>query len=111
MQPSDSLPPSATTPVPLVVAYPVADACSVPQQADDTCVLPTCRASETGHRLSARPALSTGRGEGLPGYGTVLFIRAMVEHPAGYDPLLAQPTQGAVIAFDEIQLSRHPERL
>ena len=29
------------------------------------------------------------RGEGLPGYGTVLFIRAMVEHPAGYTPLLA----------------------
>ncbi len=29
------------------------------------------------------------RGEGLPGYGTVLFVRAMVEHPAGYNPLLA----------------------
>jgi hypothetical protein len=26
------------------------------------------------------------RGEGLPGYGTVLFIRAMVEHPAGDTP-------------------------
>ena len=37
MQPSDSLPPSATTPVPLVVAYLDADACSVPQWADDTC--------------------------------------------------------------------------
>jgi hypothetical protein len=30
------------------------------------------------------------RGEGLPGYGAVLFVRAMVEHPAGYHPLLAQ---------------------
>ena len=30
MQPSDSLPPSATTPVPLVVAYLDADSCSVP---------------------------------------------------------------------------------
>ncbi len=29
------------------------------------------------------------RGEGLPGYGTVLCVRAMVEHPAGYTPLLA----------------------
>ena len=37
MQPSDSLPPSATTPVPLVVAYLVAGACSVPHEADDTC--------------------------------------------------------------------------
>lgn len=37
MQPSDSLPPSATTPVPLAVASLVASACSVPHQADDTC--------------------------------------------------------------------------
>ena len=48
------------------------------------------------------------RGEGLPGYGTVLFVRALVEHPAGYDPLLAQFAQGVIIAFDEIQHSRHP---
>src|SRR5206468_8185648 len=33
------------------------------------------------------------RGEGLPGYWTVLFVRAMVEHPAGYDPLLAHDTE------------------
>jgi hypothetical protein len=40
------------------------------------------------------------RGEGLPGYGTVLFVRAMVEHPAGYNPLLAQRLmQGVVVAF------------
>jgi hypothetical protein len=34
----------------------------------------------------------------------------MVEHPAGYTPLLAQKTSraGVVVAFDEIQLSRHP---
>ena len=32
------------------------------------------------------------RGEGLPGYGAVLFVRAMVEHPAGYGPLLAHNT-------------------
>src|SRR5262245_9824192 len=39
------------------------------------------------------------RGEGLPGYGAVLFVRAMVEHPAGYNPLLAQLSQGIVVAF------------
>ena len=33
------------------------------------------------------------RGEGLPGYGAVLFVRAMVEHPAGYVPLLAHVAQ------------------
>src|SRR5215510_4546698 len=33
------------------------------------------------------------RGEGLPGYGAVLFVRAMVEHPAGYGPLLAHNTE------------------
>ncbi len=48
------------------------------------------------------------RGEGLPGYETVLFVRAMVEHPAGYNPLLAQIAQGTVIAFEEIQHARHP---
>jgi hypothetical protein len=41
------------------------------------------------------------RGEGLPGYGTVLFVRAMVEHPAGDTSLLAQKIrmQGGVMAF------------
>ena len=38
MQPSDSLPPSATTPVPLAMASLVADASSLPHEADDTCV-------------------------------------------------------------------------
>ena len=33
------------------------------------------------------------RGEGLPGYGAVLFVRAMVAHPAGYGPLLAHTTE------------------
>ena len=56
---------------------------------------PTCRASETGHRLSARPG--RGRGEGLPGYGAVLFVRAMVEHPAGYNPLLAHCTERPLV--------------
>src|SRR5215468_1229511 len=33
------------------------------------------------------------RGEGLPGAWAVLFVRAMVEHPAGYAPLLAHLTE------------------
>ena len=33
------------------------------------------------------------RGEGLPGSGAVLFVRAMVEHPAGYVSLLAHHTE------------------
>jgi hypothetical protein len=100
MQPSDSLPPSATPPVPLAAASLDADACSVPREADDTCarIRAVRRRRVTGsplHRNSSR------RGEGLPGYGTVLFVRALVEHPAGYGPLLALFTQGALIAFDE----------
>ena len=55
MQPSDSLPPSATAPVPL--------ACGLPRCGRLFCALlgrrhvhpQTCRASETGHRLSAKP--------------------------------------------------------
>ncbi len=31
------------------------------------------------------------RGEDLPGYWAVLFVRAMVKHPAGYDPSLPLP--------------------
>ena len=37
------------------------------------------------------------RGESLPGYWTVLFVRAMVEHPAGYDPLLAHDTEKSLL--------------
>src|SRR5919106_4601811 len=54
MQPSDSLPPAATAPVPLAVAYLDAGACSVPQ-GPTTRAPATCRASETTHRLSAKP--------------------------------------------------------
>ncbi len=67
--------------------------------------LPTRGASETDHRLSARPGCSR-RGEDLPGYWAVLFVRAMVKHPAGYDPslplLLFEKIHGeAVVAFRE----------
>ena len=92
MQPSDSLPPSATTPVPLAAAYLDADACSVPREADDTCarLRAVRRRRVTG---SPQDRDVSRKGEGLPGYGAVLFIRAMVEHPAGYGPLLAHHTE------------------
>ena len=62
----------------------------------------TRRASETGHRLSAPPELSR-RGEGLPGYWAVLFVRAVVEHPAGYGPL-AHSRRGRCC----LQVKQHP---
>jgi hypothetical protein len=81
---------------PLPVAYLDAGACSVPLR-------PTTRALANVSCVGdGSPALrKTGngsrRGEGLPGYGTVLFIRAMVEHPAGYAPLLAHFAQRALL--------------
>jgi len=76
-------------PVPLAAAYLDADSCSVPRAADDTCArLRAVRrrrvAGSPLHRIRSR------KGEGLPGYGTVLFVRAVVVHPAGYCPLLTQ---------------------
>jgi len=73
---------------PLPATSLVAGACSVP-------LGPTTRAPADASCVGDHsPALrSTGmssrRGEGLPGYGAVLVVRAMVEHPAGYVPLLA----------------------
>ena len=89
MQPSDSLPPSAATPVPLATAYLDADSCSVPHAADDTCA--RLRAVRRRRGTGSPVHLSrSGKGEGLPGCEAILFVRAMVEHPAGYSPLLAQ---------------------
>ena len=81
---------------PLPVAYLDAGACSVPLR-------PTTRALANVSCVGdGSPALrKTGngsrRGEGLPGYGAVLFVRAMVEHPAGYGPLLAHNTEKPVV--------------
>jgi hypothetical protein len=54
--------------------------------------------------------VSSRRGEGLPGSWTILFVRAMVEHPAGYKapPRPGKLDAGVVVTFDEIQLSRPP---
>ncbi len=53
-----------------------------------------------------KTGFSSRRGEDLPGYWAVLFVRAVVEHPAGYDPssplLLFEKIHGeAVVAFRE----------
>lgn len=88
MQPSDSLPPSLTAPVPLAVTYLDADACSVPL--GPTAPAPANVRCVGDHSPALRKAgVLSRRGEGLPGYWTVLFVRALVEHPAGYDSLLA----------------------
>jgi len=92
MQPSDSLPPSATALVPLACGLPRCGRLFCACEADDTCarLRVVRRRRVTGsppHRSVSR------RGEGLPGYGAVLFVRAMVEHPAGYGPLLAHTTE------------------
>ena len=95
MQPSDSLPPSATAPVPLAMAYPDAGAGSVP-------IGPTTRApahvpcvGDDSPALRITGILSR-RGEGLPGCWAVLFVRALVEHPAGYAPRLAHSRKRAL---------------
>ncbi len=55
------------------------------------------------HRLSVTPVSPEER-QGLPGYWAVLFVRAVVPHPAGYDPssplLLFEKIYGGVaLAF------------
>jgi len=67
-----------------------------PSRADDTCARKHVvrRRRVTGaprHRDWSR------RGEGLPGSWAILFVRAMVEHPAGDVPLLAQFSQGSLL--------------
>src|SRR2546425_1175247 len=100
MQPSDSLPPSATAPVPLASGLPRYGRLFCATWADDTCartrVVRRRRVTGSPHNRGV-----SRRGEGLPGYGAVLFVRAMVEHPAGYHPLLAPKklSPGMVVAF------------
>jgi hypothetical protein len=92
MQPSDSLPPSATAPVPLAGGLPRCGRLFCASRADDTCA---CTRVVRRRRVTGSPQNRnvSRRGEGLPGYGAVLFMRAIVEHPAGYAALLAQLTQ------------------
>ena len=92
MPPSDSLPPSAPAPVPLAGGLPRCACLFYAPWADDTC---TRRRVVRRRRVTGSPPHRnvSRRGEGLPGYGAVLFVRAMVEHPAGYGPLLAHTTE------------------
>lgn len=109
MQPSDSLPPSAPAPVPLAGGCPrCACLCCAPR-ADAACTRRRAvrRRRGTG---SPRDRMIARRGEGLPGYGAILCVRALGAHPAGSVPLLAHRSQGYVVAFDGIQHSRHPAR-
>jgi hypothetical protein len=63
--------------------------------ADDPCACTRVvrRRQLTG---SPRDRNVSRRGEGLPGAWAVLFVRAMVEHPAGYGPHLAHLTERAL---------------
>lgn len=101
MQPSDSLPPSAMALVPLADGLPRCGRLFCTPQGRRH-VRP--QRAVRRRRVTGSPQDRAGsrRGEGLPGYGAVLFVRAMVEHPAGYHPLLAQKlSPGMVVAFRE----------
>ena len=92
MQPSDSLPPLATVLVPLTGSLPRCGRLFCAYEADDTCARQRVvrRRRVTG---SPQDRNVSRRGEGLPGSWTVLFVRAMVAHPAGYVPRLAHLTE------------------
>ena len=98
MQPSDSLPPWATALVPLAGAFPRCGRFFCAYEADDTCARERVvrRRRITG---SPQDRDWLRRGEGLPGSWAVLFVRAVVEHPAGYCPRLAHRDGEGVIAF------------
>ena len=110
MQPSDSLLPSATAPVPLASSLPRGGRLFCASCGRRHVRSQTCRASETGHRLSATPVLSARRSEGLPGCEAILFVRAVVEHPAGRAPLLAH-LAGEHCGLRVFQHARHPESI
>ena len=55
-------------------------------------------ASESDHRFSADPDVTSGTSKGLPGCLGVLFKRATVEHPAG--PSLARQFASENAAFE-----------
>jgi hypothetical protein len=91
MPPSAALPPAATAPAPLAGGRPRCGRLCWASRADAPCACPRVgrRRRVTGspqHRQVAR------RGAGLPGYGAVLCMRAIVAHPAGYASLLAPLT-------------------
>src|SRR4029434_8109416 len=76
MPPSDSLPPAATAPVPLAGVLPRCECLFYAPWADDTC---TRRRVVRRRRVTGSPQDRnvSRRGEGLPGYGTVLFVPSL----------------------------------
>jgi len=96
---------------PLPVAYLAAGASSVPLR-PTTRALANVSCVGDGSPALRATGVSSRRGEGLPGYGAVLFVRAMVEHPAGYQPLSPKKTlAGAGCCLQVKQDPRHPGRL
>jgi hypothetical protein len=98
--PTSSPPPSAAASVPLAGGLP---RCRSLFFAGRAC---PCGRAARRRRVTGPPQdrFPSRRGENLPGSWAVLFVRAVVEHPAGYDPSLPLPLfeeihGKAVVAF------------
>ena len=94
---------------PLPVAYLDAGACSMPR-GPTTRAPATCRASETGRRLSAKPGFVEER-RGPPRLRGHPLRACSGRTPRRIHPPPCPSLAGVVVAFDEIQHSRHPGRL
>ena len=69
----------------------------------------TCRASETTHRLSAKPGFLRGEARASQVPGPSSSCVPWSNTPPDMNPAL--PTYaGAIVAFDVQQHSRHPEK-
>jgi hypothetical protein len=110
MQPSDSLPPSAAAPVPLAGGLPRCGRLFCASTGRRHVRPPTRRASETGHRLSAKPECVEER-RGPPRLLDRPLRACSGRTPRRIRAPLAPLSQRCVVAFDEVQHSRHPERL
>jgi len=97
---------------PLPAAYLVAGACSMPTWGRRHVHPPTRRAPETTHRLSATPGFLRGEARASQVTGPSSSCVLWSNTPPDTSPLHAQEKKhlhaGVVVAFDEIQLSRHP---
>jgi hypothetical protein len=86
----------------LPTAYPDAGACS-----ESAAHAPAyARRVGDGSPVLRKTGFCSRRGEDLPGYWVILFVRAVVQHPAGYDLssplLLSEKIHGeAIVAFRE----------
>jgi hypothetical protein len=93
---------------PLPLAYLDAGACSVPQ-GPTTRAPATCRASETTHRLSAKPEYVEER-RGPPRLRGRPLRTCHGQAPRRIPSLPCPLSPGKVVAFDAFWNSRHPER-